>query len=218
MNKSARVFVCRWITRVLPLFLTVALLSVARMTFADDILRVEEDWELVLGNPDANSVGPQIVTTMSPRGGIDGTFFTLELNHRSAPTWTPGGITIHRWNADWRMASYDRADRSVMTTNNETVTWTQALYFDNGQLAYKVFNGTSTTWGSFGYTGTVKLLCSYGTPNFNTYSPDISVAQSGAAFAGNRVQSLKIKQIRTTLNNGQVQTDSTERIVQQLVD
>jgi len=201
-----------------PLLVAATLMGVASTGRADDIVRVEEDWELVLGNPDANSVGPQVVTTMSPRDGIDGTFFTMEINHRSAPTWTPGGISIHRWYGDWRMSSYDRADRSVMTTNGESITWTQALYFDNGQLTYKVFNGSSTTWGAFGYSGLVRLSCSYGATHLNTYTPDLSVSQSGAAFAGNRVKTLKIKTVRKTRSNGQVETDDTERIVMQLVE
>jgi len=218
MKNTARLLVCRELLKITPLLVAAALLNVSSAIFADDVLRVEEDWELVLGQPDANSVGPQVVTTMSPSGNINGTFFTMEINHRSAPTWTPGGISIHRWYADWRMASYDRADRSVMTTNNETVTWTQALYFDNGDLTYKVFNGTSDTWGSFGYSGLVKLSCNYSPNNLNSYTTDVSVGQSGAAFAGNRVRSLKIKTIRKTLSNGQVQTDNTGWIVQQLVD
>jgi hypothetical protein len=50
------------------------------------------------------------------------------------------------------------------------------------------------------------------------YSPDLSVAQSGAAFAGNRVQLLRIKEVRLTLSNGQTLTDSTPRIAHQLIE
>src|SRR5262245_48907023 len=201
-----------------PLLVAAALMGVASTGRADDIVRVEEDWELVLGNPDANSVGPQVVTTMSPRDGIDGTFFTMELNHRSAPTWTPGGISIHRWSGDWRMGSYDRSDRTVMATTSEMVKWTQALYFDNGRLNFKVYDGTSTTWGAFGYTGTVKLDCGWGVLHLNSYTPAVSVANSGPAYAGNRVHSLKLLQIRYSLADATVVTDNTERIVHLLVE
>jgi len=185
---------------------------------AADVIRVEEDWELILGEPDSNSVGPQVVTTMSPNNNLNGTFFTAEFNHRSAPTWTPGGISIHRWSGDWRMGSYDRADRAVMSTNNETVTWTQALYFESGRLNFKVYDGNSTTWGPFGYTGLVKLDCSWGVSHIDSYTPSVSVANSGPAYAGNRVHSLKILHIRYLLSDGTTITDNTERIVHLLVE
>lgn len=183
-----------------------------------DIVRVEEDWELVVGDPDVNSCGPQVVTTMSPGWDISGTYFTMEINHRSAPYWQPGGISIHRWNGEWRMASFDRSDRTIMNTDGEVVSWTQALYFEDGKLTYKIYNGTSTTWGPFGYSGWVKLQCAWDDDHLNYYTPAVSVAESGAAYAGNRIHTLKIKQIRLTLENGQTLTDNTERIVQELIE
>jgi hypothetical protein len=98
------------------------------------------------------------------------------------------------------------------------VTWTQALYYENGRLHFKVCNGNSSTWGQFGYSQLVKLDCSWGVPHINTYTPVVSMAYSGPAYAGNRVQSLKINQIRYTLSDATSFTDSTERIVHQLVE
>jgi hypothetical protein len=171
-----------------------------------------------VGEPDPNSTGPQVLTTMSPGPDLSGTYFTLEINHRSAPTWSPGGISIHRWSGEARYASYDRADRTTMQTSNEVVTWTQVLHQDSGRLYFTVINGMSTTWGPFGYSNLLRLDRDWGTDNVNGYTPAVSVAQSGAAYAGNRVKLLKIKAIRTTLSNGSVLTDSTERIVQQLTE
>jgi hypothetical protein len=192
------------------------LLSAA--SFAQDIVHVEEDWQLVLGQPDPNTVGPQVATTMSPFGDINSTFFTFEINHRSAPYWTPGGLTIHQWSGDWRIQSYDRTDRTVMDSNNETVTWTQILDVQNGWLSFQVKNGSSTTWGPFGYSNMFKLWTSWGVNNINAYTPDVSISQSGVAYAGNRVQSLKIKAIRVKLSDGTSYTDNTERTVHLLVE
>jgi hypothetical protein len=211
----------RWTTRLVLLAASLVLFNTTQAATAQSVVSVEEDWELVLGEPDQNVCGPQVVTTMSPFNNINDTFFTLEINHRSAPYWTAGGLSIHQWSGEWRIQSYDRADRSVMDTDNETVTWTQMLDVNNlnaGQLTFQIKNGNSTTWGPFGYSGMFKLHTNWGVMNLNGYTPDVSVAQSGVAFAGNRVQSLKIKQIRLTLDNGQVLTDSTERIVHQLIE
>src|SRR5262249_22653834 len=139
---------------------------------ADDLVHVEEDWELVVATPDSNSCGPQIACTLSPFNHIDETYFTLELNHRSVPYWSPGGVTLHQWNGEWRTQSMDRPDRSVMQTNNETVTWTQILDVHDHVLTFQVKNGTSTTWGPFGYTNFLKLQTNWGANNINQYTPD----------------------------------------------
>jgi hypothetical protein len=196
-----------------------ALPLLSEVATAQDIVHVEEDWELITGQPDPNTVGPQVATTMSPTSDITGTFFTYEINHRSAPYWTPGGLTIHQWSGDLRVQSFDRSDRSVMDTSGETVAWTQVLDVTNGWLTFQVKNGTSTTWGPFGYSNMFKLSTGWGgVNNLNRYTPDVSISQSGVAYAGNRVQSLKIKAVRVKLSDGTTYTDTTERTVHLLVE
>jgi hypothetical protein len=193
------------------------LLGVTVPAAAQQVVRVEEDWELVLGEPDPVIVGPQVTTTMSPTGNLDGVYFTFEINYRSLPWWTPGGLTIHQWSGEARVQSFDRSDRSVMQTSGETVSWTQILSVDGTNLTFQVKNGSSTTWGPFGYSNMFKLRTAF-SGDLSGYSPDLSVAQSGAAFAGNRVQLLRIKEVRLTLSSGQTLTDSTPRIAHQLVE
>jgi hypothetical protein len=156
---------------------------------------------------------------MSPFANINDTYFTLEINHRSAPYWTPGGISMHHWSGQWRMSSYDRADRTVMSTDNEVVTWTQQLYIENGnRLVFEVVSGQSTTWGPFGFSGTFKVNTNWGVNHINSYTPAVSIAESGVAYAGNRVHSLKLKQVRLHLSDGQVLTDNTERVAHLLIE
>jgi len=200
------------------LFVAALFLLPGGLALAQEVVKVEEDWEMVLGEPDVNSVGPQVAVTMSPLGDIASTFFTLEINHRSAPYWTPGGLTIHQWDGESRVQSLDRSDRTVMNTSGETVTWTQVLRVDLGWLTFKIKDGSSSTWGSFGTSSNFKLISWWGGDNLNGYTPDVSVGQTGVAYAGNRVHSLKIKQIRVTLSDGTVVTDDTVRVAHQLVE
>jgi hypothetical protein len=218
MNHNSLVRVPRWVTHLVPLALVVAMLSMVCAASAQNIVRVEEDWELVVGQPDANVCGPQIATTMSPFNDINSTYFTSEINHRSAPYWTAGGLTIHQWNGEQRIQSFDRADRAVMNTASEVVTWTQYMYLENGnRLVFEVQNGASTTWGPFGYSGLFKVKANWNQTHINGYNPALSIAQSGVTFAGNRVQSLKIKEIRLTLDDGTTFTDNTEHVAHQLL-
>ncbi len=206
------------LARALSVIATLALLTAAEAARAQNVVRVEEDWSLEIGEPDPNSVGPQVLSTMSPNDHLTGTYFTAEFNHRSAPTWSPGGISIHRWTGETRNASFDRSDRTIMQTSSEIVTWTQSLHHYNGRLYFTVFDGVSSTWGPFGYSNLLRLDTSWGSGQINGYTPVVSVANSGAAYAGNRIKMLKITQIRMTLSDGTVLTDNTERIVQQLVE
>jgi len=192
------------------------LLLAATVAPAQNLVRVEEDWEMVVGEPDANSCGPQVACTMSPLGDIDGTHFTLEINHRSMPYWSPGGITLHHWSGEWRLQSMERQDRSVMQTNGEVVRWTQSLDTTvPGNLIFQITDGTSSTWGPFGYSMNLKLSTVWLAGHINNYSPDVSVSRSGVAFAGNRVSSLKILRVRATLSDFSTATDDTVRVVHQ---
>jgi hypothetical protein len=154
---------------------------------------------------------------MSPLPDIDQTYFTLEINHRSEPYWTPGGITLHQWFGEARLQSMDRPDRSVMSTAEEVVRWTQSLDTHGNVLTFKIKDGTSSTWGPFGYTGMLKVQ-SYWDGNLNGYTPDVSVARSGVSYASNRVRSLKILSVRGTLEDGTTAEDNTVRVVYQLQD
>lgn len=178
-----------------------------------DVVRVEEDWELVLTEPDVATVAPQVTCTMSPYTNLDDTYFTFEINHLSAPSFSPGGLHVHLWSGDWRQDTFSRTDRSVISTINDTVRWTQVLRIGSGRLKFEIKDGTSATWGVFGYSGLMAVEKGWGASNINSYSPEVSVANAGIGFASNRVASLKLKCVRKTLANGQTVTDNTQRVV-----
>jgi hypothetical protein len=196
----------------------VAFCLAASLTRAQDLVHVEEDWQLVVNQPDANTCGPQVACTMSPFADINGTYFTFEINHQSMPYWAPGGLTIHQWTGESLVQSMNRSNRGVMQTSDETVTWTQVLDVQGGTLTFQVKNGQSSTWNSFGNSNHFKLQSDSAPSNLNEYTPDVSAARSGAAFASNRVRSLKILCIRGTLSDGTTATDNTVRVVQELAN
>jgi hypothetical protein len=177
-----------------------------------NVVAVEEDWELILTEPDPDTVAPQVTCVMSPNGNLNDTYWTFEVNHLTAPSFSPGGLHIHQWSGEWRQSTFSRSDRAVITTANETITWTQSLRVSNGRLAFEVQNGSSSTWGPFGF-GHFELDTGWGVSHVNSYSPAVSVANSGVGFASNRVASLKLKRVRKTFGDGQTVADNTERVV-----
>jgi hypothetical protein len=58
-----------------------------------DVTKIEEDWELVIGTPDAGVAAPQTTCTIAPAGNLNGLHATLELNLRSQPSFSPGGVS-----------------------------------------------------------------------------------------------------------------------------
>lgn len=215
MKRASFVTAPVW-ARLAPVVAALAWLASSASVWAQsgNVVKVEEDWELVLTEPDSATVAPQITCTMSPTGDLSGTYWTFEINHLTAPSFSPGGLHIHQWNGEWRQSTFSRSDRSVLHSLNETVTWTQALRANGSSLTFEVQNGTSSTWGGFGF-GNFQLTTGSAVSNINGYSPDVSVANAGIGFAANRVVSLKLKQVRTTYADGQTVTDNTERVVYQ---
>lgn len=189
---------------------TVGLTAVAS---GQEVVSIEEDWELVVGNPDTNSAGPQVTCTFSPDGDVTGLHAVLKINHRTLPSYTPGGLQLQLWNGETPVDSNDFPDHGLLRNTSECIHWTQRMRLENGQLTFEVVNGTSTSWNQFGGQGYLKQVSETTLGNLNQYKPSVSVNNSGIGYAANRVDSLVLKELRVYLANGEVLTDSTARVV-----
>ena len=180
------------------------------------VVQVEEDWELVVSDPDSGATAPQLTCTISPQSNLNNLHSVIEINHKTVPYWAPGGVHLQTWVGEYNLTRKSIENNSSLSNDNEVVAWTSRMKLTSNSLAFTIVNGTSTTWGTFG--GGTALHSAYGTSltSLNGYSPDFSVANSGIGFASNRVQSLKLKCVRYTLANGNVVTDNTVRVVHQL--
>jgi hypothetical protein len=181
--------------------------------------RVEEDWTVVVGDPDPDATGPQITTCMNPDSGSS-SFVAFCLNYRDVPDWRPGGLQVKAY-GEASGASQVRpllasttSDTESLQTEGETITWTQAIRISGGTLSYNVRNGTSTTWGSFGQ-GVGTLGISYSTPlsDLGSYDPDDSVTLSAAGWQANRVTSMSLLRVRYYRGGVLIKTDDLPRAV-----
>jgi hypothetical protein len=177
------------------------------------VVRIDEDWELVVASPDPNSTAPQVSCTVSPLSHVDSVHATFELNHQSQPVFTSGGLQLQVWNGEFPLTSRKFPVPGVLSADNETVRWTQSLALDNGTLTFEITSGTSTTWGDFGGQGYLKASLTTDLESLNGYDPAVSVEDSGVAYAGNRVTRLVLKRVRATLATGEVIEDTEERVV-----
>jgi hypothetical protein len=177
------------------------------------VVRVEEDWEMVVAMPDMASDAPQVTCMISPSGAVEGLYAVFELNHRSLPSYQAGGLQLQIWNGETNILSRDGPITALMNTADETVTWTQAMSTNGSNLVFEILNGRSTTWGNFGGQGYLRGGISTTITDLSGYRPAVSVDNSSVGCAGNRVQSLVLKQVRYFGADGQVWVDAVPRIV-----
>ena len=204
----------RWSVRLLLVgFLVVALGGIASADPDQSIVRVEEDWELVVGSPDASSDAPQITCVISPAGNLQGLHAALEINAQTLPVYASGGLQLQVWEGERALGERKFPNGAVFSTEGETVRWTQSMELSGGNLVFEVLAGSSTTWGAFGGQGYLKATVASALANLNGYSPAVSAGNSAVGYAGNRVRSLVLKRVRVFTSTGEEIEHATDRVV-----
>jgi hypothetical protein len=200
----------RWLATLMAL----TVLSMGQWAGAQTIgiVKVEEDWELVVKEPDVSVCAPQITSVISPVGHLDGVYAAFELNYENTPEFVAGGMQVQVWNGETPVVTRRSREGERLGTNNETITWTQVMRLDNGSLSFWLKDGVSTTWGTFGGWNDTSVSVSTALTSLHTYNPLVSVEGSGVGFAGNRVTSLRLLRVRYHTSTGQVIEDNTVRV------
>jgi len=164
----------------------------------EPVIRVEEDWELNITQPDTELAAPQVGTVMSPLQSTDGVFVVFLLNHRFNEL-ALGGTEVQFWSGDYQFGAR-RDTKPVLSSENEKVTWTQKLMVKgpvgSRYLCFRVINGHSNTWGDFGGTEPLHMNLETTLEDLSGYSSQFSVHNSGVTYASNRVASLVLKAVR----------------------
>jgi hypothetical protein len=177
------------------------------------IVRVEEDWELVVETPDPLQDAPQISTWMSPTGTLEGQYFGLDLNHAQRDGYDGGGFQTKAMNGS--TVAEDRLSfiGDNLNVQGENIRWTQLIAIVDDDLVFAIKNGTSQSWGSFGGPETL-LRQSSNIANLNSYTPELSLQSSGVGYASNRVASLKLLRVRLYSDQGQITEINLDRSIQ----
>jgi hypothetical protein len=204
---AARFATLRFVLPVLAFVLFVAPFVSAQ------VVKVEEDWEMVLLDPDADTVAPQVTTVMCPTANMNCFHAAFELNHQTQPDFRPGGLQVQFWSGEAALANRKFPNEQKLSTAGETVRWTQRLSVGGGSITFEIDGGTSETWGSFGGQEYLKDTYQKSFDNLNAYSPTVSVEQSGIGYAANRVSRLVLKEVRYYSSAGLIETDTTDRVV-----
>jgi hypothetical protein len=170
-------------------------------------VRVEEDWELVVNQPDTGNNGPQVTCTVSPLT-MDLFYAAFDVNYRTQPDYSPGGLQLHTWDPNDPIMTQDLPASGMLATPGETITWTTRMYVRNGFLKFRVVNGQSQTWGAFASPHSIAIPMQLA--DLSAYDPSVSVNNSGVSFASNLVVSLTLKAVRWY--------DASGNLIQQVTD
>ena len=173
---------------------------------------IEEDWVLVIENPDPVGVGPQITTVMSPVADDSAPFVAFDLNYREYPSFSAGGMQLQVWSGK-KVLNWASQGNSLFYNANETITWTQRMSVSNGTLTYDVANGQAPYWGSFGQGANLEVTFPTTLTSLAGYQPQVSANRSGATWQANHVTSLTLKQVRYYSNGVCVSTDTNPRVI-----
>ena len=169
---------------------------------------IEEDWKIVVAHGDAAKDGPQMMTYMSPVGDSSSPYAWFMLNVRDNPNpYTPGGLMIQVWDyADTLITSNTSGlDTAKLNAANETITWTQELAWASpNSFGYQIFNGSSTTWGTFGSLQGMSAVNFTGPGSLNGYSPYVSVKNSRVGWMASNVTSMTLLTVRQIDKQGKV--------------
>jgi hypothetical protein len=175
--------------------------------------KVEEDWQVVIASPSPEDVGPQLMTWMSPVSDGSTPYVAFNLNFCDYPTFQAGGMQVKVCSgAD--VPSSSSQGTALCQTANETISWTQRLSIANSQATHEVVNGQSTTWGQFGSAqGLNPVSFTASITSLASYSPDTSVAKSGASWQSNRVATMTLLRVRYYSGGQLISTDNNARSV-----
>jgi hypothetical protein len=173
--------------------------------------RIEEDWELVLNTPDLSFPAPQIVVAMKP--GVASTKQALFLiNHHDTPQFNAGGGQIQVWDGDV-LKSYKSFQGPTLIRVGEVVRWTQYMERSGGKFQYGLSYVEGDAWGvntaaDLGgpvYFSDIKTI-------FDAYDSDNSVHDAAITFGADRVNSLKLVEVRKYKPLGGIDVEGSQTI------
>jgi len=190
-----------------------AALFCANTAHGADIIRVEEDWVVEVSEPETDKTAPQIYTVISPYGNISNLHAIFELNHKTQPDYSAGGMQLQSWNGTTLLDYRNNGVKGKLSHSNETISFTVRMEIVNGVLQFEIRNGSSTTWGTFGGQGYLKTSIDTAPNDLNDYDPTLSIKESKVGYSSHRVKKLARTAVRYYSSEGLVVEDKTEKVV-----
>ena len=148
--------------------------------------------------------------------GLEGNLYRgharVTWNYREFPEFYGAGLQLQSWYGQ-QLSGQDSVREQALSSTAETITWTQVLKVSGNTGSFAVVNGQSNTWGTFGDAQrTVAVYADL--PHLNDYSTDVSAANCRFSYGMNRVEQIRIKEVRRYSATGELLSrDTSDRVL-----
>jgi hypothetical protein len=110
---------------------------------SDQIMRIEEDWEFVVDNPNPSVNTPEVCCVFGLDNPETGVHALFELNHSTFPNFSAGGLQLQAWNGEKLIGYRVNDPRGQLEYQNETVAFTTVIKLSMKRLEMSISNGSS---------------------------------------------------------------------------
>ncbi len=187
----------------------VASMSVAVPTCTADeaaIYKIEEDWEMVINEPDSITNSPQITFFTSPSVNLDQAYFQLQMNYAADTGFSSGGFHVAAVH-DHTIIDEARSDtRSVLSADGDRIRWTSVMAVIHEKVLFAVKDGYGQVWGQFGGPDYLVKIVPSPVPDLSEYHPQHSLDSVDVGFGANRVESVTLREVRVFYTDGRMIT------------
>jgi hypothetical protein len=164
--------------------------------------KIEEDWELVVNDPDPITNSPQITFFTCPDATNETCYFQLQMNYAADAGYSSGGFHVAAA-LDEELVDQARSQtRRTITVDGDRIRWTSVMAVINGEFLYAVKDGHGDDWGAFGGPDYLVRMTSSGEDDLGDYTPAKSLELVDVCFGGNRVASIVLKRVRVYFPDG----------------
>ncbi|MDA7865043.1 hypothetical protein N9B39_01255 [bacterium] len=168
------------------------------------VYKVEEDWELVVNQPDASSNSPQITFFTSPSHLLEDSYFQLQMNYHAADDYSSGGFHVASVSDDQTVDDARSMTRKNLATNDDLIRWTSVMAVIDNRALFAVRDGYGREWGSFGGPDYLVRMVPSPVPDLSNYRYQESMKSVDIGFGRNRVSRITLKAVRLFYTNGHV--------------
>lgn len=175
-----------------------------------DCVRIEEDWLIEVASPDLLKNSPELVTSISPEPGNSQPVAALLINHRTFPSYAPGGVQLQVWQGGHLLDCDSYPELRQLDLQDETISFTFVMSIEDSNLTYQIINAGSETFGDF---GTLTVTAPRRVDSLDRYRPDDSVARSTVNVGTQRLSKYVLKSVRWFGRETLLQTEDLERSV-----
>ncbi|MFG0263427.1 MAG: hypothetical protein ACF788_13630 [Novipirellula sp. JB048] len=167
------------------------------------ILKIEEDWEMSVNEPNPASHAPQVTFFTTPTEDPD-RYFQVQFNHAVDTHFSGGGFNVAAVEHERVVDSARSETRAALVVDGGRIRWTHVLADAQGELLFAIKEGHAEEWGEFGGRELLVRLSSDAAVGLSQYHPQKSLDGVDIGLGANRVASITLLEVRVFYDDGRV--------------